>query len=340
METPRLSPKAAERLAREAATQPFDAAAKALNLDWGTGYDGTQIERYARALGDHVLEEQEAELEAYERGQRPEGPKNDPLLLVIGMDGGRVQEREKDAASGSRWHENKVLTITSYLPGDGKDRPPQALVTTYLATMAPSADFGKLARLEAERRGIRQATRVQVLGDAGNWIDTLHQEHFPCHPRTVDYAHACEHLHDAARAAYPAEEVRRNKLAEDLETLLWDGQVAGLLKVLRAHAGRLGTAQAQDPEDHPRRVLAQEIGYFERHGAHMNYPEYRRRGWPIGSGITESGVKLFNKRVKGTEQFWSPQGVEAILALRAMWLSQDQRWDHYWLWGRTRTKVA
>jgi hypothetical protein len=57
---------------------------------------------------------------------------------------------------------------------------------------------------------------------------------------------------------------------------------------------------------------------------------YRRKGWPIGSGNVEAGVKCFNHRVKGTEQFWTKPGVEAIRALRALWLSQDLRWDRYW----------
>jgi hypothetical protein len=33
----------------------------------------------------------------------------------------------------------------------------------------------------------------------------------------------------------------------------------------------------------------------------MMYDVYRGKGWPIGSGNTEAGVKTFNKRVKGTE---------------------------------------
>jgi hypothetical protein len=61
----------------------------------------------------------------------------------------------------------------------------------------------------------------------------------------------------------------------------------------------------------------------------MGYPTFRRKGWPIGSGVTESAVKQFNKRVKGTEQFWSVPGVESILALRALWLSQDRRWERW-----------
>ena len=110
--------------------------------------------------------------------------------------------------------------------------------------------------------------------------------------------------------------------------------------VLTGHKDVVDHPRGTDPPQHPRRLLAAEIGYFERHGQHMNYPAYRRRGWPIGSGVTESGVKQVNKRVKGTEPFWSRDGAEAILALRALWLSQDERWDHYWLWGRSLTKVA
>jgi len=51
----------------------------------------------------------------------------------------------------------------------------------------------------------------------------------------------------------------------------------------------------------------------------------------MGSGITESGVKLFGKRVKGREEFWSVQGAAAILALRSQWLGEDEASRHSWL---------
>jgi len=69
------------------------------------------------------------------------------------------------------------------------------------------------------------------------------------------------------------------------------------------------------------------VGYFQRHRHYMNYAKYRVKGWPIGSGVTESAVKQFNKRVKGTEQFWGLPAVESILALRGLWLCQDGRWQ-------------
>ena len=88
------------------------------------------------------------------------------------------------------------------------------------------------------------------------------------------------------------------------------------------------------------RVKANNVGYFESHRHPMDYPTFRRKGWPIGSGVTESAVKQFNKRVKGTEQFWSMPGVESILSLRALWLSQDGRWERYWNTRPAYSKAA
>lgn len=304
------------------------------------------FQRWAQRRGEQLLSQQAAERQAYERGERPCGPANDPSLLVIEMDGGRVQSREKrESAPGrqaSRWREDKVLSISSYLPGEpDQDKAPQPLVTTYLATMHDSRAFGVLARLEAERRGIRQAKQVVVLGDGAAWIDTLHQEHLHRHVRIVDWYHAAEHLHEVAKAAHPDHAGEQEKLADGLVTLLWEGHVESVVLAIRELAERAGPPRADDPPDHPRRVLSQNAGYFDKHREHMNYPAYRARGWPIGSGVVESGVKQFNKRVKGTDQFWNaPDGIEPLLALRALRLSGDDRWNHYWLCQRPLRSAA
>lgn len=336
-----LTPRAARRVAREGALHSFDQAALALNEDWGWHLDGKQIQRWAEKLGAVVAATRDAEVRAFERGQRPSGPANAPTLLVVGMDGGRVQTREKSGENGSRWREDKIGALTSYQPGDGtKKHPPRPLVTTHVATMGATAAFGKLLRVEAERRGLRQATTVLVLGDGGNWIDPLAKREHLHDQRIVDYYHAVEHVYDAARAALGRESAETDALAEQLKDALWDGRLDEVIATLQAHAERLGPPQDGDGSEHPRRVLANNVGYFQTHRRHMDYPTYRRKGWPIGSGVTESGVKQFNKRVKGTEQFWGLSGVETILALRALWLSQDDRWQRYWDTRPAYTKAA
>lgn len=62
-----------------------------------------------------------------------------------------------------------------------------------------------MARVEAERRGLRQADVVIGLGDGGNWIDPLLEREFRLQARIVDWGHASEHLWDCARAAHGAD---------------------------------------------------------------------------------------------------------------------------------------
>ncbi len=62
------------------------------------------------------------------------------------------------------------------------------------------------------------------------------------------------------------------------------------------------------------------------------------------STLMESLVKEFNMRVKGTEQFWNdPDGAEAILTVRAALLSEDDRFDEYFVTrpgGRYRRRTT
>src|SRR5207248_4702710 len=134
----------------------------------------------------------------------------------------------------------KVCTVTSYLPGDGKEpeqggKAPQKLLTTHVATMGDSDAIGLLARVEAERRGLRQAAQVVVIGDCAQWIDSVRDEHFARYPRIADYDHAVEHLWDAARAIRGRDAPQSpavSGLANELETLLYDGRVGEVIRRL------------------------------------------------------------------------------------------------------------
>jgi len=329
-----LTPRAAERVAREAASQSFDNAARALVLDWGIeSLDGKQVQRWGEALGAALVRRRDREVQRYHQGVRPEPCANEPKLLVIGLDGGRYQSRQVNPQTQSRWREDKVLTVSTYVPGDGREgegaRKPEPLVTTHLATARDADALGEMARVEAERRGYRQAEVVIGMGDGGNWIDPLFEGHFHLHARIIDWCHADEHLWECAKGVH-GETPQAAQAGERLEALLWDGKLERVIGWLSEESARLGEPQKDDPPQHPRRILHRNVGYFTKHREHMRYPEYRAKGWPIGSGVTEAGVKQFNKRVKGTEQFWNETGIETILSLRGMWISQDTRWQAYW----------
>jgi hypothetical protein len=48
------------------------------------------------------------------------------------------------------------------------------------------------------------------------------------------------------------------------------------------------------------------------------------------SSHVESTVKQINYRVKGTEKFWTEEGAEALLQLRADYLSDDEPMEAFW----------
>ena len=62
----------------------------------------------------------------------------------------------------------------------------------------------------------------------------------------------------------------------------------------------------------------------------MRYDAYRRQGLPIMTSAVESVIKMINRRVKGTEKFWSEGGAEAILQLRADYLSETEVLPRFW----------
>ncbi|HEY4078885.1 MAG TPA: hypothetical protein VGM26_18295, partial [Rhizomicrobium sp.] len=298
---------AAERVAREAAGHAFGESARSISIDWHLpaeeALDGKQIQRWSERLGQSLVDQRQAEVETLAQGIKPEGPLNVPALMVLGIDGGRVQMKEQDQETKSRWREDKALSITSYLPGDGKDKKPRKLVTTYVATMENAAAFGPMAAVEAYRRGLWQAPVVLNISDAGAWIDPISELQKLVDVRIIDFYHAAERLYEVAQAIQGKDTPQAKALGHELKGWLHEGKVQEVIAWMKGQADRLGPARKTDGPAHPREILRQNLGYFEKHQAHMSYAEYRAKGWPIGSGNVEAGVKGFNKRVKGTDQF-------------------------------------
>lgn len=72
------------------------------------------------------------------------------------------------------------------------------------------------------------------------------------------------------------------------------------------------------------------MAYVEKNKDKMDYPRYRREGLPISTAPVESLIKQVNMRVKGTEKFWTKEGLEAVLQVRAAHLSEDGRAEGHW----------
>ena len=78
----------------------------------------------------------------------------------------------------------------------GRVPGPRPGSSSYVATFAPAAAFGKLMAAEARRRGAAHVRQPTILGDGAVRIWNLASEHSPEASQIADLYHAREHLHD------------------------------------------------------------------------------------------------------------------------------------------------
>ena len=67
------------------------------------------------------------------------------------------------------------------------------------------------------------------------------------------------------------------------------------------------------------------LNYVSERREMIRYPEFRAKGWQIGSGPTEATCKTLTARLKGSGMRWDADNAEALMALEA--LTQSGQWD-------------
>lgn len=214
-------------------------------------------------------------------------------------------------------------------------------VRTVVATMADSDTFGWQMAAEVKRRGLDRANRKACVCDGQQYNWTLFEMHLlpwgfiPI----LDFVHLLAYLHDAAHA-WKKDRGRAWKVYVQWLRWAWSGQVKSVLKALRQASSELGEAPQGAADTDPRQAVKDALGYVHNNRTRMDYPRYRRLGLPTSSAPVESTIKQINRRVKGTEKFWLKDGAEAILQLRAAYLSEDDRANAYWSRPRPYARAA
>ena len=209
-----------------------------------------------------------------------------------------------------------------------KKRRVQTLVRTVVATMADSETFGWQMAAEVQRRGLDRAKRKACVCDGQRYNWTLFEMHL------------LAYLYDAAHAWHGRDRATGWQQYERWVRWAWSGKVNLLLKSLREAVATVGTAPTNAKDDDRRLILQETLGYVENNRMRMDYPAYRRQGLPISSAPVESTIKQLNRRVKATEKFWLKTGAEALLQLRAAYLSADDRIDRHWNRPRPHRRAA
>jgi len=309
-ERARTSPGLRAWLARLGAATDFREAAELLEELTGLALGAETVRRHAETAGAALRGAEDAAVAVVERTREAAEPVAVAEgVLLVETDGAMLRYLDG-------WHEVKLGLVAGCADG-------VVLEPSYVASREPAAAFGRRLAAEAARRGALEIVRWEgglvgrglavlreaaVLGDGARWIWELADEHFGARVEVVDYYHATEHLHAAARAIF----------GEGAAATVWAEARAGELlaqgpaPVLAA----LKAAKAPTAEGHA--ALRAERGYFTNNAERMAYPELRLEGLPIGSGAIESSADhLLQRRMKRAGMRWSDAGADAVLALRA-----------------------
>ena len=205
---------------------------------------------------------------------------------------------------------------------------PEVLLRSVIATREKVEAFGKQLAAAAHRRGFMAAERKAFVGDGSETNWSVWRQHFSHFTPIVDFIHALCYVFAGAMAGRAMAEAW--PIYCRWAQWLWSGQVELVIVALRERQNQLGPADVNEPEESPRSKVAETLCYLQNQQSRMHYDEYRRQGLPITSSHIESTIKQINRRVKGTEKFWSSGGAEALLQLAADYLSDTQPLADFW----------
>ena len=241
-----------------------------------------------------------------------------------------VRELSRQAKQGEDVAEPAAASATADdpPPEEAVYQPPQVQQRKVLASRQTWSLFAPMVAAAAWAWGFQGAARKAFVGDgsANHW--RLQRRFFGSFVPILDFIHALSYVYAAATAG----RLRAAGWACYRQWLgwVWQGQVSRVIVALEGRQAELGLPEEDEPETHPRQVVARTLTYLRNQQDKMHYDDYRRQGLPITSSLMESVVKQVNRRVKGTEKFWSEEGAEALLQLRADQLSDDQPLEAFW----------
>lgn len=248
-----------------------------------------------------------------------------PTLPQVFVDAARMGQISREIKGFSAVGE--LVASEQSLP---EKRPGRAevQVRTVVATRETAAAFGKQLAAAAWQRGFMAAGRKAFLGDGSETNWSVWRRHFSHFTPIVDFIHALCYVFAGAMAGSAMSEAW--PVYCQWAQWLWSGQVQLVIAALRMRQQSLGLPELSDPEESPRWKLVEALRYLENQQSRMRYDEYRRQGLPITSSHIESTIKQINRRVKGSEKFWSSGGAEALLQLAADYLSDTQPLTTFW----------
>jgi hypothetical protein len=142
----------------------------------------------------------------------------------------------------------------------------------------------------------------------------------------IDRYHLNEHLGEVLRALEPDASTRKTRLSQWNESL--DCNDRAIYRI-REEIRTAYIDAIVDQDDQIREALDPHVTYLNNNASLLRYARLRAVGLPVGSGTTEAAAKsIIVQRTNGRSQRWRPDGLDAVLTLRSIHVSD--RLPRFW----------
>ncbi len=217
------------------------------------------------------------------------------------------------APIGEEWRELKCLSWYRVAAVYGQEQH-KAQEISYHCEIAPAQDFGRLLWATGVKRLADKAKELIFVCDGAVWIWKLVSHYFPHAIQIVDWYHACEYLTPIADAVF-SQDAERQEWLQKVNDWLWHGRTQKVIQACQRYRHHALAADAAQ----------RAVTYYTNNQHRMDYAEYRKKGYWIGSGTVESACKqIATARLKIAGARWTISGAIATAKARAAWLSDGE----------------
>jgi hypothetical protein len=335
------------RLVKAAVQGPFDEAVERLEASTGV--------HLSKRTAEAVVREAAEDFDAfYASRQLPTATETGPIV-VGAVDGKGIPMRKVEPSArtvrrtkGQKANKKRMATVGAVFTQHARVRTPGDVVES-LFREGPRPEgrpppeprarpehkrvFASLKRskdeviaevaAEMRRRDPCGSKRHVVVTDGERALQRRVGQQMPGVTLVLDLLHVLEYLWKAAYVFHAEGTAAATDWVRQRALWILQGRGGQVVKGLRQSITKRGLRGSR------RKTLQSVAGYFQRNRLRMRYHQYLAAGLPIASGAVEGACKnLIKDRMERSGMRWTEDGAEAMVRLRAAYLSGD--FEAYW----------
>ena len=335
------------RVVKAAVQGPFDEAVERLEESTGVSMP--------KRCAEQIVGDAAVDVDAFYLGRQPPPASRTGPILVGAVDGKGIPMRKLEPArkvvrrkKGEKPNKKRMATVGAVYTQPRRVRTPEEVVESLFRTgprpegrpppPRPKPEHKRvfaslkqskdevIAEVAAEmaRRDPKRRKEHVCVADGERALQQRVQKAMPDVTLVLDLLHVLEYLWKAAYVFH----AEGSQAAQDWvkKRVLWvlQGRSGQVVKGLRQSITK------RRLRGQGKKTLQIVSGYLHRNRRRMRYDEYLAKGWPIASGAVEGACKnVIKDRMERSGMRWSEDGAEAMVKLRAAYLSGD--FEDFWV---------